>query len=88
MFWEAKETDKKAYKNAITNQLFIHASVRAYLETNTRSYLDNALASWKFRKSLILELCIGAHPGTVKERMRKQNGLYSECVSTSATLNG
>ncbi|KAF8607159.1 hypothetical protein BDV93DRAFT_436142, partial [Ceratobasidium sp. AG-I] len=36
------------YKNAITNELYIAASAKAYLKTKTQSYLDDAIGSWKF----------------------------------------
>ncbi|KAG8716097.1 hypothetical protein FRC09_016055 [Ceratobasidium sp. 395] len=51
VWWEGSGTSKTPYKNAITNELFIAASVKAYLKTKTQSYLDDAKTSWTFLKA-------------------------------------
>ncbi|CEL61163.1 hypothetical protein RSOLAG1IB_09805 [Rhizoctonia solani AG-1 IB] len=67
VWWEGAGTSKTGYKNAITNELFIVASTKAYLKTKNQSFLNDALTSWTF----------------LKKRMRRgstvsQPGLYSD----------
>jgi hypothetical protein len=87
VWWEGSGSSKNPYKNAITNELFIVASVKAYLKTNTKSYLDDAIGAWKFCKSDLHLLSAAAHeaPVVVKDKMRRgdgfaEQGLYSEYV--------